>query len=666
MRDHKTAYTSRAFKKDQYAWGVLFVLVLVYFWGSGELKKDDPIALKPWQGAVSKNASLTVLEFDRVVRKENESHVNEDQLRQQLKALDENGFEAVSIKDVFNFYYRDGVLPEKSLLLIFANGYLETYSVVDPVLREMQWPASIALITGPIVRRDTYFLYWDRLQNMVDNGIWDIVAAGHRSRERGTRFEKITKGIRALKVGKEQDEGEETGSENSLQNYEISKNLIEDYLSGYKTLAYFPRNGDSHEYIKNADLGYSESRLRNQFFKLGFVNSFVGINGGKSDPLRLRRLRVQPGWQPQTLLTLVNKAVQATAVSRPDATQKDSNWFTRKGELVETSGHPNILWEKTLWAADGNRSEALGTSLRGIPGASIFLPGGKRANNWILDANFRLDRGEFWIRQNSIQRGGEWRLGGDEKNLNLQYRVAHGKYKNLARSRKGVPLQVWHHLRVIKRGKGIIARLNDESLWNFPVHIPYELTGDIAIQVWSEDGEGALKLKNAGVIFFPNDIRWLEPYPQEKEVQLLIQYANRVSGVTTVTHRVQGKRLESVAFDEDLFRILTHRYGWEFIPTIRLGSDDPAFTLLEERPGKTGDSGESILFWMSRIQILVEKNHWTQVHLDLSENTTEKKSAWFDSLSQLQVALGKLDCSLLVTTGGRPPVRKAIEVRHIL
>jgi len=111
------------------------------------------------------------------------------------------------------------------------------------------------------------------------------------------------------------------------------------------------------------------------------------------------------------------------AVSDGKTTPESSAWFTSKGELVETSGHSNSLSGKKLSSVH-NRSVKAETYLYGTPGAAIFMPGGNRAENWILDANFRLDRGEFWIRQKSSEQGEEWRLGGNENNLNLQYRVA--------------------------------------------------------------------------------------------------------------------------------------------------------------------------------------------------------------------------------------------------
>ncbi len=654
MSDHKEAYASRTFKKDQYAWIFLIFLALIFFKATDRWRDTDRVTLRSWKEPVSNQVTLTVLQYDRVVGGENAGHVHEDKLRKQLKALDEDGFEAVSIKDVYNFYYKDGKLPEKSILLIFANGYLETFSVVDPILREMKWPAAVTLITDPIVRRETSFLYWDRLRQMVGSGIWDIISAGHRSRNGIANANKLMDGFFTLKVGIAKDEREETDPKISAsipQDYQISRNLIEEYIPGYKTLAY------SHRYIKNANLGYSSSSPLKQVFKLGFVDSFVGVNDKKSDPHRLRQLRVQPGWHPETLLAVTNKAVLAIAVSDQKATPEDSAWFTSKGELIEISGRSNRLSGKKLSSVH-NRSVKAETYLHGTPGAAIFMQGGNRADNWTLDADFRLDRGEFWIRQHSSTQGEEWRLGGNENHLNLQYRVVDGKYENLARSRAGVPLKVWQHVRLTKRGKGIVVNLNGERLWNLPVHLQGDFKGDIALQVWSRNGEGALKLKNSRVTFFPDDIRWLEKVPQETDVQRLIQDAEQVSGVTAVTHVTQGNQLNPVPFDKDLFQIIAHRYGWNFISTVRL--------LAEKKPSLEHGDANSDYLWMSAIETLVKQKQWTHVHLDLSQQATAMKPEGFARLSELKLQLESLGCLLLITTRGRPDIRQSIELQKIL
>ena len=643
MGDQSHAYASRTFKKDKIAWIVLVVFVGASVWGIGAFRGNDPIQLRPWKNLKSNRTTLTVLEFDRVVLKKNRDHIYQENFRKLLNALEENGFEAVSLTDVLKFYFEDKKLPEKSVLLIFANGYLETYGAVDPVIREMRWPAAMTVITETVENRETFFLYWDRLRRMVKSGVWSLVSAGHRRREAGTKSKNSV-------------------SEAILADYKVSRELVEANIPGYKMLAFSPDFNRAQNYIQNAGVVESDEPALNQYFSLGFVNSFVGVNDKNSDPFRLRRLRVKPGWKPDTLLTLVNQGIQAVTTDGQNTTQEKSIWFREDGESVDTStprkNHP--IQNKRL-ARTPNSEE--GIRLQGIPGAGLFFPAGNAAGNWILEADIRLDRGEFWIRQSSSETGDGWRVGGNSRNINVQARIGNGQYENLAGSRAGITLEEWHHLSMVKRGQGIMVHLDGAPLWNLPVWAPGHMNGDIGLWAWSEEEGGSLSLSDARISFFPDDIRWLESYPEEDAVQFLIKQKKQVSGVTTITHTVQGNQTDAVAFDKDLFQIISRRYGWDVIPTLRILPD-------KNSSGKTGSeyvgiqaNGDEKTIPATAIKNLVKQNHWTHVHLDLSRLGGERKEGWFSGIVELNHELKKINCRLLVTTEGRPHASQSLKFK---
>jgi len=531
VEDKNAAYASRTFKKDKVAWYVLMVFVLAVVWGVEGFRENGRAQLRPWKSPVSNRATISVLEFGRVVSGRSKDLIDQARFRKQLKALEKNGFEAVSLADIFKFYYEGKNLPEKSVLLMFANGYMETYTAVDPILRQMKWPAVMTINTEKVVKRETFFLYWDRLRRMVNSGVWSLVSGGIPA------------------------------------NYKVSQNLIETNIPGYKILATSTDLHEAQNYTKFFDPRKSHDRALRKIYPLGFVNGFVGVNDKNSDPFRLRRLRIKPEWDPETLLTLMNQGIQA--VTAANKTRSESIWFRSDGESVETSPHQKHHSIQNARLVGVPKAKQ-GIRIHGAPGASIFFPTGDRTGNWILEADIRLDRGEFWARQNSSKTTGGWRVGGNSENFNAQVRVANGPYENLAGSRPGIPLGKWYHLKLIKRGKGIIVGWNGANFWDFPLYLPDDVKGNIALQVWSREGEGSLSVSDAKISIFPHDIRWLKSYPGINDIQLLIKYTEKVSGVTTVTHEIQGNQAQSVSFDEDLFLIISHRYGWDFIPTLRV------------------------------------------------------------------------------------------------
>ena len=643
MGERNSAYACRTFKRDKYAWYVLIFFVLALVWGVGAFRENDRVQLRPWESSVSNRATITVLEFDRVVLEKSKNHIYHKDLRKQLKALKENGFEAVTVTDIFKFYNEDKKLPEKSVLLIFANGYLETYATVDPILREMRWPAAMTVITETLVNRETFFLYWDRLRRMVKSGVWSLVSAGHRRRE-------------------EISNAKSNVSEAILTDYKVSRDLVEANIPGYKMLAYSSIFYKARNYIKKFDGEDSDERALKKIYPLRFMNSFVGVNDKSSDPFRLRRLRVKPGWKPETLLTLINQGIQAVTADGAKPSLAESIWFREDGEWVDTSSHRKYPPRQNTRLTRVPDSEQ-GTRLHGVPGAGIFFPGNNRVVNWVLEADIRLDRGEFWIRQDSFKTGDGWRIGGNSQNINVQVRVANGQYENLASSRAGITLDEWHHLRLVKRGKGIMVNWDGRPLWGLPVSAPNQINGDIEFWAWSEEGEGSLSLSDARISFFPDDIRWLETYPKENDIQLLIKYTEKISGVTTITHTVQGNQTDAVAFDKDLFQIISHRYGWDFIPTLRVLPQKQPSGKPDSGYGGKYENGDTEILSISKIKNLVKQNHWTHVHLDLSRLGGERKNGWFSQIAELNHELEKINCRLLVTTEGRPDVSQSLKFR---
>lgn len=646
MTDPNAAYGSRTFKKDKNAWVVLTLFAFAVFLGTWIWGETDRIRLRPWEGSVSDQATLTVLEYERVVSNSNKDHISQQDFKKQLKALEEDGYQAVSLTDVVNFYYEGKNLPEKSVLLIFANGYLETYAAVDPILRLMKWPAAMIVITETVVERETFFLYWDRLRRMVNSGVWSLVSGGHRRH-----------GV--LTNAKNNAVGE------ILSDYKISLDLMEANIPGVKLLAHSPVFKHAHNHMRKISLMALEEHAIKPFFQLGFMNSFVGVNDKNSDPFRLRRLRVKPDWKPETLLTLMKNGIQAVTAGRENTAQKESLWFEDDGELVDTSPHPIHRPGQNIRLA-GTRNVTQGIRVHGVPGAELFFPAGNKAGNWVLEVDLRLDRGEFWVGESLSKTSSDWRVGGNSENMNVQIRGANGQYENLADSKAGIILNGWHHMRLVKRGNGIIVDWDGEALWNLPVYLQSDVKGDIVLKVWSRKGEASLGVSDAKISMVPDNIRWLQNFPEENDLQLLFKNVEKVSRVTTVTHTVQENQVKSVPFDNDLFQIISHRYAWDFIPTVSLLPKKKLSGKLDSEHGRKNETGNTGNFSTKLIKQLIQQNLWTRVHLDLSRLGNERIVERLSWIAELKNELEKINCLLHVTTEGRPDVDQSLPLKSPL
>ncbi|MFL5892737.1 MAG: polysaccharide deacetylase family protein [Solirubrobacterales bacterium] len=65
---------------------------------------------------------------------------------EQMKWLDEHGYEAVTLDQVEDAWYEDGELPPKPVVLTFDDGYLSQYVAAFPALEHFQWPGVLNLV----------------------------------------------------------------------------------------------------------------------------------------------------------------------------------------------------------------------------------------------------------------------------------------------------------------------------------------------------------------------------------------------------------------------------------------------------------------------------------------------------------------------------------------
>jgi peptidoglycan/xylan/chitin deacetylase (PgdA/CDA1 family) len=75
-----------------------------------------------------------------------ELFVPQADLVEQMKWLDEHGYEAVTLDQVEDAWYEDGELPPKPVVLTFDDGYLSQYVAALPTLEHFHWPGVLNLV----------------------------------------------------------------------------------------------------------------------------------------------------------------------------------------------------------------------------------------------------------------------------------------------------------------------------------------------------------------------------------------------------------------------------------------------------------------------------------------------------------------------------------------
>jgi peptidoglycan/xylan/chitin deacetylase (PgdA/CDA1 family) len=123
---------------------------------------------KPYTGPVP------ILEYHVLGRPQTEVpypelYVPRADFRKQMDWLDRQGYEAVTLEQVEDAWYRGGTLPSKPIVISFDDGYRPQYTFALPQLREHDWPGVLNL------KAEGSDLYESNVRAMLKAG-WELAA----------------------------------------------------------------------------------------------------------------------------------------------------------------------------------------------------------------------------------------------------------------------------------------------------------------------------------------------------------------------------------------------------------------------------------------------------------------------------------------------------------
>jgi peptidoglycan/xylan/chitin deacetylase (PgdA/CDA1 family) len=123
---------------------------------------------KPYTGPVP------ILEYHVLGRPQTEVsypdlYVPRASFRKQMDWLDEQGYEAVTLEQVEQAWYRGGTLPDKPIVISFDDGYRPQYTFALPELRRHGWPGVLNL------KAEGSDLYESNVKAMLAAG-WELAA----------------------------------------------------------------------------------------------------------------------------------------------------------------------------------------------------------------------------------------------------------------------------------------------------------------------------------------------------------------------------------------------------------------------------------------------------------------------------------------------------------
>lgn len=130
--------------------------------------------------------SLPVLVYHGILSSSDGESVNttRELFKQHLFTLKRAGYQTVSLEDLYAFKRGVRALPQKPIVITFDDGRTDTYEEVDPLLKALNYQATMFVITKYSLDtiKNHYYLNRDELARMEASGRWDIqphTHAGH-------------------------------------------------------------------------------------------------------------------------------------------------------------------------------------------------------------------------------------------------------------------------------------------------------------------------------------------------------------------------------------------------------------------------------------------------------------------------------------------------------
>ena len=553
MKGRKKRPKARWFREDLVGWLLVAtvsstVLLATDYWLHRRVLPAD----RDLPGAVPEPRIL-VLAFDRIVAEPAPNKIDREELRRHLRALESAGFVAVSLEALARFYEKGDPLPEKSLVLTFDHGYLSSYYAADPVLRELGWPAVLFVMTERQSRRDPFFVYWDRVERMIASGLWEIASHGHHGHDPIPVDEAGGTGPFFIRAGwlpeERRLESWDEFKDRVRRDHDRAKGVLSE-RTGREILAYAPPLRDVAGLSAAPEAHQATREIVEATYRLAFFDDRFGVNDRRSDPKRLKRLRVEPGWDPEELGRRVTFSIGTTP---PAETSWAAPWVAGSGEA---------------------RLEGEELVLRGSWRADVWRAGSQWVEDWELEGEVHTDGGELWVVQESDHGPEQWRFGGTAGRTYLQTRSPGERTEVVASYRAAMDPSRWHHLKVIKRGAGVWMALDGEPLGEHPTYLPGRWRGNVGIVHWNP-GETGVRLRGLRFREVPFAARVLPSALPSEEIQAAIGDAPHLSALSPRLFEIGATGLYRAPVDDALLRILSHRFAWEIVPTVRISGADP-------------------------------------------------------------------------------------------
>lgn len=331
--------------------------------------------------------------------------IDDDMLKEHLKALKESGYVTIDQQDILDYCNSGKKLPERAMFLSFEDGRVDSALFSDPILESLNYRASMFTYAGKFAEGDFKFLQPDDLLGLEKSTYWELGTNGYRFYyinvfDRYGHFLDVLNqdqfNIAAKYIDddynhylmdfiKDKDmvtvETKDQMDKRITWDYDQMREIYTNKI-GYVPKVYMImhanglNNGETNPLVESVN-----NREIKKLFELHFNREGDSFNRKNSDVLNLTRLQAQPYWYSNHLLMRVEDDTQNEMKFVSGDEKRAEKWTVsngaaefKKSKIILTSP-PSAEGKMKLNGSENYRDFKLNTSIEGnvIGAQSIYL-----------------------------------------------------------------------------------------------------------------------------------------------------------------------------------------------------------------------------------------------------------------------------------------------------
>lgn len=333
-----------------------------------------------------KAGSIPVLVYHGINDNKNGTSVTQENFKDQIFALKNAGYRALSIKEFYEYITNKQPAPPNSILITFDDGAKDSFYPSDPILNAVDFKATNFIITDFAQHEHTdYYLAANEIEKMISTGRWDVQAHTHDGHK---EVDINDSGDKAYFFSNRMWLPEQRRLE-TLEEYDAriaadmtqAKTIIENVF-GQESIGFAYPFGDFGIYQKAVPearryvLDNTRENYKLAFYQYWEDSEFsFSQNYPDENNFLVKRITLRSDWNGQDLLNYLEKG-KAKSLPYNDDLESDKGWVT--------------TWGNTIFEED----RMILKTDDGSNGASVYLDGTYNWKDYAFSADIGINQSE--------------------------------------------------------------------------------------------------------------------------------------------------------------------------------------------------------------------------------------------------------------------------------